>query len=383
MRVIHWLQMAGGGLAFVLSLARPSQAVAQFLPPNSPIDPIIGPMVRITSPANYAVFHTPVDVVIFAHAVDRIETTNLDFYAGTNLLGAAINLGAVTTGPGWLRPIYMGPVIPRLNAEYCFVWSNAPAGSYALTAVTRSLGAFLTRTSPPVNITISAPTNTASGASVVSIVATDPVAIAGTNSWIWRGGLTNALPSWTNWPPPIWKTYTNWGPRDGLFTVRRFGDATDAETVNYSISGTATNGVDYAMLSGSVVIPAGGAYALAPIVPIDNDPPYVPKTVILTLAAPTNASNYVIGFPSRAAVAIEHAWPRPLPLFLPDASFHFNAPGPDGTWFVIEHSTNLLDWTADCTNQAFQGSLDFVDAAGTNYPGRFYRAIPQAGAAPQ
>ena len=35
-------------------------------------------------------------------------------------------------------------------------------------------------------------------------------------------------------------------------------------TLNYTISGTANNGVDYETLSGSVTIPAGAAFAPLP-----------------------------------------------------------------------------------------------------------------------
>ena len=43
----------------------------------------------------------------------------------------------------------------------------------------------------------------------------------------------------------------------GVFTVSRTGSTTAALTVNYTVSGTATNGTDYQNLTGSVVIPVG------------------------------------------------------------------------------------------------------------------------------
>ena len=46
------------------------------------------------------------------------------------------------------------------------------------------------------NITVLPSTAPANGPDVVSVVATDPIAISGTNSWVWRD-MTNALPSWT------------------------------------------------------------------------------------------------------------------------------------------------------------------------------------------
>jgi hypothetical protein len=214
-------------------------------------------------------------------------------------------------------------------------------------------------------------------------VATDPIAIVGTNSWIWPGQ-TNPTPAWTNWPPPIAASCTNWGPKNALFTVRRFNDDSSAVTVNYSIGGTASNGVDYAMLPGYVTMVAGEAHVLIPIVPIDHGPPYGPKTVILTLTQPTNIPPpYIVGIPRSAEAIIINAWPRPLPFLLPDGTFHFNSAGPDGVWFTVESSGDLLNWTPLCTNQAVQGSIDFVDAGAPGNPKQFYQVVPQASAPSQ
>lgn len=120
------------------------------------------------------------------------------------------------------------------------------------------------------------------------------------------------------------------------------------------------------------------AYALIPVVPIDNGPPYTPKTVILTLTPDTNAPPAcVLGIPRQAAAVILHDWIRPLPFLLSDGSFHLNAGGPDGAWSATEVSTDLLNWSSVGTNQVFQGSLDFVDMNAPGNPVRFYLAIPQ------
>jgi hypothetical protein len=375
-------------MALLSFLAIPHPGFGQLDPygPYGPIDPILGPMVRIVSPANHAVFFSPVDIPIFAHVVDSPRATNVEFYAGTKDLGAGFSLGATTPPPGIVFPDFVldGPLKYRLVSDYCLVWTNAPAGSYALTAVAKGAngplpGNFLSRTSLPVNITILSPTVPTSGTNVVSIVATDPVAIVGTNSWVWSG-MTNVLPAWTNWPPKIWQSFTNWGPKSALFTVRRFGDATAANTVTYAIGGTASNGVDYVQLPGTVTIPAGRAYALIPIVPIDNGPPYSPKTVVLTITPSTNTPPAcLVGFPRRATAIIRHDWPRPLPLMLADGSFHLNAAGPDGAFFSVQTSSDLLNWSSSGTNQILQGSIDFVDADAASNTVHFYRAVPQAG----
>jgi hypothetical protein len=378
MKTTEAARIGGRGLLltfFLAQLAHPKSLTAQI------IDPTLGPVIRIVSPANHAVFYTPVDIPIFAYVrpEPNVTFTNVEFYAGSVDLGKGLKLGSTNS----LKPIYGGlqfnSLPRRLGSLYCFVWTNAPLGSNTLTAVASGF-AFLSsvsRTSPPVNITILPGPAVSNSTDVVSIVATDPIAIAGTNSsWTWKGS-SNATADWGSWPPPRWQIYTNWGPKAALFIVRRFGDATDALTVNYSIGGTASNGVDYAMLPGFVDIPAGGAFGLIPIVPIDNGTSSVPKTVVLTLTPSTNVPpDYAIGFPSRAAVIIFYNWLRLPPRVLADGSFAVSAAGPDGAWFSLQGSPDLLSWTELCTGQAFQGSIDFVDPDAPAKPIQFYRPVP-------
>ena len=161
--------------------------------------------------------------------------------------------------------------------------------------------------------------------------------------------------------------------------MRRFGDTTDGLTVAYDLSGTASNGVDYVALPGSVIIPAGGRRAFITIVPIDDGPPDVNKTVVLRLAAPTNTPpDYLIGYPPRAAALILDHGPCPVSGILPGGCFHLDSPGPDAAWFYVQCSTDLVNWTSICTNQVINGSIDFVDPDAANNPSWFYRAVPLA-----
>jgi len=78
---------------------------------------------------------------------------------------------------------------------------------------------------------------------VVNIVARDPFASEGTNFW---------------------------GTNTATFVVRR-SDGTNTDlTVFYDIGGTASNGVDYVALPGSVTIPAGRHSARIVVVPLDD-----------------------------------------------------------------------------------------------------------------
>jgi hypothetical protein len=203
------------------------------------------------------------------------------------------------------------------------------------------------------------------------------VAIEGTNCWVWPGE-TNATPTWAAWPTAVCRLFTNCGPKTAIFAVRRFGDTNSDLTVTYSIGGTASNGVDYVAPPGAVTIAAGESRAFIPIVPIDDGPPDVNKTVILTLTPDTNSPPvYVIGFPPRAAaVILDSNGPQPAIGMLPGQCFNLVMPGPDAAWFYVECSTNLVNWTPVCTNQVVNGSMNFVDPGAAGNSSQFYRVVP-------
>jgi hypothetical protein len=69
----------------------------------------------------------------------------------------------------------------------------------------------------------------------------------------------------------------------GEFTFTRFGTTNTPLQVFFTISGTASNGVDYVAISNSFVIPAGSLSAALPIIPIDDTLVEGTETVILTL----------------------------------------------------------------------------------------------------
>jgi hypothetical protein len=130
-------------------------------------------------------------------------------------------------------------------------------------------------------------------------------------------------------------------------------------------------------LPGNVTIPAGAAYALIPVVPIDNAVTNFSKSVVLSLIPDTNTPpDYTLGLPARAEALMLDYWPRPLPMLLSDHSFHFNTNGPDGAWFSVQNSSDLLNWTIVSTNQIVHGSLDYVDPDAPGSSIRFYRYAP-------
>ena len=305
--------------------------------------------------------------------------TSVEFFAGTNSLGLGQRLPVVTPLAG--GGIAVGGPLPPIYPTNLFflIWSNAPVGTDALTAVATDNGGASTTSAPPVKIAVLPPlTPPTNRPPIVSIVATDPVAIEGTNCWVWPGE-TNSPPTWAAWPTAVCRFFTNCGPKIATFTVRRCGDTNSDLTVPYDIGGTASNGVDYVALPGSVTIPAGERRALITIVPIDDGPPDVNKTVILTLLPDMQMNplpGYVLGFPRRAAAIIIDQGPCPTAGMLPGGCFHLATPGPDAAWFSVECSTDLVNWTSVCTNQVVNGSIDFVDPDAQSNPSRFYRAVP-------
>jgi hypothetical protein len=334
------------------------------------------PIVRIASPPDHTTFRAPVNIPIFAFAFDPFGmVASVEFFAGSNSLG----LG---------RPITANP--PHTNStpgdwgtNYWFLtWSNAPLGEFALTAkATDNQGASTVSDPVHVNIVQGTPPDT-NRPPIVTIVATDPIAIEGTNCWPWWG-VTNSHPGWSNWPPTGvgWRFFTNCGPKNAAFTVRRSGVTNDPLTVTYAIGGSATNGVDYVTLSGIVSIPAGQRQAQVSVVPIDDGPPDLTSTVILKLLPSTNSPPvYKLGDSrSAAAIILDGGGPRLVTGLLGDRSFHFNASGPDGAWFRIEFTTDMATWTPISESQVIQGAIDFIDPDASGNPQRFYRAVPENG----
>ncbi len=351
--------------------------VLQGSPTNPP------PVVRIVSPANGSVFYAPVDVPLFAYVDHSTDSTaSVEFFDGTNSLGFGqpVPTPVAANGSGSSTSNTVPPIYP--TNLFSLVWSNAPDGDHTLTAQATIIFTghpiVLEAVSPPVDITIlPSPPPPTNRPSMVSIVATDPVAIESTNCWVWPGE-TNATPTWAAWPTAVCQLFTNSGPKTATFTVRRCGDTNDDLTVPYDIGGTASNGVDYVALPGLVTIPAGESRAFISIVPIDDGPPDVNKTVVLALEPSTNTPpDYLVGNPPRAAaVIIDRPGPVPASSLLPDKCFSLTLPGPDAAWFCIEYSTNLTDWTPVCTNQVIDGSINFIDPDAASNPSRFYRAVP-------
>jgi uncharacterized protein YjlB len=91
------------------------------------------------------------------------------------------------------------------------------------------------------------------------------------------------------------------GLATGAFTLTRTGETTSALDVDYTVTGTATAGNDYVVLSGTATLAIGQATTVVTITPVDDLAVEGDETVILTLVAD---AAYIIGDDDEATVTI-------------------------------------------------------------------------------
>lgn len=319
------------------------QATA-FIQDDDPRETNYPPNVRITAPANGAKFPAGEDITIRAVTVDPDGYANtVEFFAGVNKIGESSVI--------FIQEPSAGQAI-----DFEFLWRDAPTGSHVLTA--RTIDNQGNRgESAPIWITVGEtnrppPTNTLP---VVSIVARDSLAAEGSNAL--AGGTAT-------------------------FLVSRSGPTNANLIVTYTIGGTASNGVDYVTLPGSVSILAGHRSASIVVIPIDDLLVEKAETVVLSLAwvgpvpSPTNPPTFLTSLPGKAAALIvDNDWTHPPTICLPDHLFHFCAPGTNGHCYRIEASTNMIHWVQLCTNLVTDDAVHFVDPDAPEFPNRFYRVV--------
>jgi hypothetical protein len=97
------------------------------------------------------------------------------------------------------------------------------------------------------------------------------------------------------------ETLTTATANPGQFTLSRSGNTLAPLTVNYTLTGTATNGTDYSNLTGSVTFAAGYATTTINVTPIDDTVSEGNESVVLTLVTGTN---YNLGTGNTATVTI-------------------------------------------------------------------------------
>lgn len=144
---------------------------------------------------------------------------------------------------------------PGTPIFHSFEWHNAAPGPHTLTAQTIDPNGTVLA-SQPVRITV----GLVADPMVLEVFATDAIAS---------------------------ETGENGASDPAVFTIRRIaGPQNLAVPVYYSMAGTAQNGVDYAKLNGSVLLPAGAESVRVDIGPLSDSPRESDETVILRLEPP-------------------------------------------------------------------------------------------------
>jgi hypothetical protein len=311
------------------------------------------PTLSILGPANNSVFAAFANILVTVK-VDPVSkpVAKVNFFTGNQWLGTV-------------------PAHPDSDI-YSFVWTNAYPGKYALlSTATDESGA-----------------NSDMKTVIVTVLPTDAVPVVGLATTI-RYAV---------------EPETNVDPRNGVFTVTRTGDPSGDLTVFYTISGSATNGIGYALLPGSVIIPDGSASAEIVVEPINVIPTDGIQSVVLTLSpSPTsgnlNSGIYGFGASVRDTVYIIDVAPDgpPVPAdgtgsvrrsrvlsqpgsalsaFLGAEGFgHVSVSGDNAALVVVEASSDFTHWTYLTHGWVANGQLEYLDPNSTADHGRFYRAV--------
>ena len=220
---------------------------------------------------------------------------------------------------------------------YQWAFTSVPAGSAATLAGASSM----------------APSFTADvvGAYVVSLTVTDPSGAASIDS-VTVNAFTPATVTVTASDANASET----GPDNGTFTFTRSGSTAAALVVQYRVGGTATNGIDYASLSGSVTIPAGAASATVTVRPVDDANAEASETVDVTVL-PDGA--YTVGNPPSATVTIADNDRPVVTIVATDASA--SEAGDTGTFTITRTGPTTAALRVTFTaNGSAQSGVDYV-----------------------
>src|SRR5262249_8100433 len=146
---------------------------------------------------------------------------------------------------------------------------------------------------------------------------------------------------------------------------RRTGATNNDLVVYYLTSGTASNGVDYVSLPGSLTIPAGRSKATLLIQPLSAPgETNREQSVIVTLQSPPppvqGDPTYVLGKTRTAAALIVE---RPLPFSNPvrGGLLHVLLPVPTPDSYDVQVSSDLANWDPVGNTDSSQGEIEYVD----------------------
>ena len=204
------------------------------------------PTVSLTAPANGAMVSG--SVLVAASASDNVGVISVQLKLDE------ANLGTALTSPPYSSTLDTTTVANGAHVLTATAW-DAAGNQATATSVTFNV---TNVTTPPL------------GLPIVSVAATVPTAIIGTTNY-------------------------------AAFTFTRVDGISVPLTMNYSLGGTAVNGVDYNSLADSVTIPAGAASATLTVTPKAGTNYVGAETVVLTLLP---NDGYTVGSAGNATVTI-------------------------------------------------------------------------------
>jgi hypothetical protein len=160
----------------------------------------------------------------------------------------------------------------------------------------------------------------------------------------------------------------------GEFEISRAVAAASSLQVRLSVGGTASNGIDYFGLPAFVTIPANSNSVSLAIVPTGDMLAADPSTVVVGLL-PDPA--YQLGSSTNATVILSQYEKFPSTVPLPALTLNlFVGTNLDGQLFVVQSSTNLIDWSTVGTEEDIWGVVTIVETNQSCFQQRFFRAIP-------
>lgn len=306
------------------------------------------PAVQVTAPADGAQIPSghPVNITVQATDPDGYTDT-AEFYANGH------KLGEVTLN-------FLVPPPPGENQTFTWLWTDAPPGTHILSARARDdTGAW--GTSPPVTVVVTAP----DALPVITVHPLDPFAVEP------AGGLPANTAS---------------------FRFRRHGSTAGTLSVNYTMHGTATNGMDYVSLNGFATFAAGTSITFVILTPLADNLTEHREKVILQLEPQFDdgPERYRVGLRRRAiALIADRSWVVAHPVHdvcspLGDGHFHicFPAPAAAAPLFRIEATDNFRQWETVHEAASVEEALHFVDPDTPDLQRRFYRMAPDTASGP-
>ena len=318
---------------------------------SAPVSVTVGgnqtPHVVLTTPAAGAQFPVGSPVEITAAATDPDGYTSIaEFFANGH------KLGEVTLN-------FLVPPPPGETQTFTFTWRDAPPGTHMLSASVRDDGG-ATGVSAPVTIIVAA----ADSLPTITVHSLDPYSVEPAAGF------------------PL---------NTGSFRLRRLGSTAGDLAVNYSLTGTATNGADYSTLNGTAIFSSGQAITVVTVTPLADTLTEHRETVILQIEPQFDdgPERYHVGAHRRAILVIaDRGWMSPHPAGnvcspLGDGLFHlcFPAPATAAPGFRVEATDNFHVWETVHEAASIDDAIHFVDPETPGVNRRFYRMAEDSAAA--